>query len=219
MQSWSWVWPFATPHALQQARLPCPSLSPRVCSNSYPLSQWYHPTISSSASPFSSCPQSFQTSGSSSNEKITFCIRWPKYWSFSFSISSSSEYSGLISFRIDSFDHLVVLLKVFSGTTVWKHQFFGIQSSLWSNSHVCIWLQEKPELWLYGPLSSKWYLCFLMCCLCCHSFSSKKQASFNFMAVVTIHSDLGAQEEKNLSLLLLFPLPFSVKSWDWMPRS
>ena len=45
-------------------------------------------------------------------------IRWPKYWSFSFSISSSSEYSGLISFRIDSFDHLVVLLKVFSGTTV-----------------------------------------------------------------------------------------------------
>ena len=52
------------PHGLQHARLPCPSLSPRVCSNSYPLSQWCHPTISSSVTHFFSCPQSFLPSGS-----------------------------------------------------------------------------------------------------------------------------------------------------------
>ena len=65
------------------------------------------------------------------------CIRWPKYWSFSFSISPSNEYSGLISFR---FDYLISLSKglsrVFSNSTVQKHQFFGIQLSLWSNSHI-----------------------------------------------------------------------------------
>ena len=72
-----------------------------------------------------------------SNESA-LCIRWPKYWNFSFSISPSNEYSGLISFRIDWFDFLVVqgLSRIFSSTTVQKHQFFGTQPSLWSNSHI-----------------------------------------------------------------------------------
>ena len=66
---------------------------------------------------------------------LALCIRWPKYWSFSFSISPSSEYSGLISFRIDWVDLLTVqgLSRVFSSTTVQKHQFFGPQPSLWSD--------------------------------------------------------------------------------------
>ena len=73
-----------------------------------------------------------------SNESV-LRIRWPKYWSFC--ISPSNEYSGLISFRFDWFDLLAVQgtlrsLLVFSNTTVWKHQFFGAQSSLWSNSHI-----------------------------------------------------------------------------------
>ena len=72
--------------------------SPGVCSNSCLLSQWWHPTISYSVTHFS-CSQSFPVS-KSSNE-VAFCIRWPKYWSFSFSICPSNEYSGLISFRID----------------------------------------------------------------------------------------------------------------------
>ena len=65
-------------------------------------------------------------------------IRWPKYWSFSFSISPSNKYSGLISFRIDWFDLLAVqgFLRVFSNTSVQKHQFFGTQLSLWSNFHM-----------------------------------------------------------------------------------
>ena len=73
-------------------------------------------------------------------------IRWPKYWSFSFSINPSNEYSGLTSFRFDSLICLQSkgLLKVFSNTTVQKHQFFGAQPSLWSNSHIYIWLPEKP---------------------------------------------------------------------------
>ena len=73
-----------------------------------------------------------------SNESV-LCIRWPKYWGFSFNISSSSEYSGLISFRIDWFDLFAVqggLSRVFSNTTVQKHQFFSAQPSLWSNSHI-----------------------------------------------------------------------------------
>ena len=71
-----------------------------------------------------------------SNESV-LPIRWPNYWSFSFSISSSNEYSGLISFRMDWFDLLAMkgLSRVFSNTTVQKHQFFGVQLSLWSNSH------------------------------------------------------------------------------------
>ena len=90
------------PHELQLTSLPCPSLSPGVCSNSCSLSQWCHPTISSSVSPFPSCPQSSPASGSALH------IRWPKCWSFTFNISPSNEYSGSISFRIDWFDLLVV---------------------------------------------------------------------------------------------------------------
>ena len=91
-------------HGLQHIRLPCPLLSPRVCSNSYPLSQWWHPTISS-VTPFSSFPQFFPASVSF---PVSLCIRWPMYWSFNFSTSPSNEYAGLIFFRIDWFALLAV---------------------------------------------------------------------------------------------------------------
>ena len=94
------------PHWLQHARLPCNSLSPRVCSNACPLSWWCHPTISSLAIPFSSCLHSFPASVFS--KKSSLCISWPMCWSFSFSISPSNEYSGLTSFRMDWFDLLAV---------------------------------------------------------------------------------------------------------------
>ena len=105
------------PHGLQHDRLPCPSLSPGVCSNSCPLSQWCHPTISSSVFPFFSCPQSLPASVSFSNELAPH-IRWPKDWSFSFSISPSNEYSGLISFRMDWLDLLAVQGKNVSLATI-----------------------------------------------------------------------------------------------------
>ena len=86
-----------------------------VCSDSSPLSQWCHQTISSSVVPFSSCPQSFLAIRVFSNA-LALCIRWPKYWSCSFSISPSSKYSRLISFMIEWFDLLAVqgTLRVFS---------------------------------------------------------------------------------------------------------
>ena len=90
------------PHGLQHTRLPCPSLSPRVCSNSCPLSRWCHPTTSSSVATSSSCLQSFHFRVFPN--ELALHIRWPKYWSFSFSKGPSSEYSGLTSFRIDWFD-------------------------------------------------------------------------------------------------------------------
>ena len=125
------------PHGLQHARLPCPSLSPGVCSSSCPMSQWWHPTISSSVVPFSSCPQSLPASVISN--KSALHIRWPKYWSFSFSfsISPSNEYSRLISFRIDWFDLLTVqgtlknLLQHHNSkaSVLWHSAFFMVQLS------------------------------------------------------------------------------------------
>ena len=87
------------PHESQHARPPCPSPTPGVHSNSSPSSQWRHPAISSSVVPFSSCPQSLPASESFSNES-TLRMRWPEYWSFSFSIIPSKEIPGLISFRM-----------------------------------------------------------------------------------------------------------------------
>ena len=94
------------PPGLQHARLPCPSPTPRVYPNSRPSSDG-HSTVLSFVISFSSCLQSFPVIRVFSNESA-LCIRWPKYWSFSFSISPSNEHPGLISFRMDWLDLLVV---------------------------------------------------------------------------------------------------------------
>ena len=130
------------PRGLHHPRLCCPLLSPGVCSNSCLLSQWCHPTISSLSLHFSSYLQSFPASGSFPVSWLS----WLKYWSLTFSISPSNEYSGLISFRIDWFGLFAVqgLSRVFSSTRIRKHQFLDSQPSLWSSSYVCTWLLEKP---------------------------------------------------------------------------
>ena len=84
------------------------------------------------------------------------------------------------------------LSRVFSSTTVWKHQFFSTQPSLWSSSHIHTWLLEKPQLWKYGPLSPKWCFYSFNTLSRLVSFPSKEQASFNFMDVATVCSDFGA---------------------------
>ena len=122
---------------LQHTRPPCLSSTPRVYSTSCPLSWWCYPTISSSVIPFSFRLQSFPAFGKGllkrvcSNESA-LCIRWPKYRSFSFNISPSNEHPGLISFRMDWLDLLQSkgLSRVFSNTTIQKHQFFSAQLSL-----------------------------------------------------------------------------------------
>ena len=125
------------PHELQHARLPCPSLSPTVCSNSCPLSQWCHPTISSSVTPFSSWLQPFPASGAFHQVAVgasTSASVLPMNIQGWFPLGLT----GLISLQSKG------LSGVFSSTTVWKHQFFGTQLSLWSNSHIRSWLLEKP---------------------------------------------------------------------------
>ena len=94
------------PHESQHTRLPCPSPTPRAHPNSCPSSRWCHPAISSYVVPFSSCLQSLPASESFPMSQL--CIRWPKYWSFSFSISPSKEHPGLISFQMDRLDLLAV---------------------------------------------------------------------------------------------------------------
>ena len=132
------------PHGLQHSRLPCPSLSPGVCSNSCSLSQWCLPTTSSSVAPFS-CPQSFLASG-------TFPMSW-LFMSIGQNIGASVSASVLpmniqnwFPLGLTSFISLLFkgLSRIFSSTTVWKHQFFSPQLSFWSNSHICAWLLEKP---------------------------------------------------------------------------
>ena len=95
------------PHELQHARPPCPSPTPGVHPNPSPSSRWCHPTISSSVVSFSSCSQSFPVSGSFP-VSLALLIGWPKYWSFSVSITPSNEHPGLISFRMDRLDLLAV---------------------------------------------------------------------------------------------------------------
>ena len=120
------------PHGLQHARLLCPSPSPGACSNSGPLSQWHHPTISF-CHPHLLLPSVFTSIRVFSNESALH-IRWLKYWSFNFSINPSNEYSGLISFKIDWFDLLAVqgTLKESSPAP----QFESISSSALSLLHV-----------------------------------------------------------------------------------
>ena len=123
------------PHESQHARPPCPSPTPGVHSDSHPPSQWCHPAISSSVVPFSSCPQIPPSIRVFSNES-TLHLRWPKYWSFSLSISPSNEHPGLISFRMDWLDFLAVqgtlksLQHHSSKASILRHSaFFTVQLS------------------------------------------------------------------------------------------
>ena len=147
VQSPSHIWFFATPWtAACQASLS--STVSQSLLNSCSSNRWCHPTISSSVIPFSSLLQSFPASGFFPMRCPSISIRWPKYWSFSFSINPSNEYSGLISFRMDWFDLLAVqgtlksLLQHHSSkaSILWRSAFFMIQ--LWktfSSSHVWMW--------------------------------------------------------------------------------
>ena len=133
------------PHGLQHAGPPCPSPTPRVYSSSCPLSWWYHLVTSSSTIPFSSCLQSFPASGSFPMSQF-----FPSGGQ-SIGVSASASvlpmnikdwfplgWTSLISLQPKG------LSRVFFNTTVQKHQFFGALLSLWCNSHIHIWLLEKP---------------------------------------------------------------------------
>ena len=130
------------PHGLLHARLPCPSLHPRACSNSCPLSWWCHPTISSTVLPFFSCLQSFPASES-----------YPMSHCFTSGGQSIRVSASVLPMNIQDWFPLQLpglislqskwLTRVFSNTTVQKHQFFSAQP-LWSKFHIHTWLLERP---------------------------------------------------------------------------
>ena len=140
------------PHGPHHDRPPCSSPTPRVYSNSSPSSQWCHPAISFSVVPFSSCLQFFPASGSFPVSQLFTSGGQSTGVSPSASLLpkksqgwSPSEWTGWISLQSKG------LSRVFSNTTVQKHQFFSAQLSSQSNSHIHTWPQEKSQPWLDGP--------------------------------------------------------------------
>ena len=143
-------------------------------------------------------PSIFPSKKVFSNESALH-TRWPKYWSFS--ISPSYEYAGVISLRIEwiwSSCSSKGLWRIFSNTPVQKYQFFCLlyaQPFLWSNSHV-LTPGKTTVLTRWTFVSQIMSLLLKFTVWVCHSFSSKEQVSFHFTAAVTICSDFGAQENK-----------------------
>ena len=144
------------PHELQHASPPCLPPTPRVHSNSCPSSGWCHPAISSSVIPFSSCPQSLPASGSFPMSQLFASGGQSTGVSASASVlpmntqdRSPLGWTGWISLQSKR------LSRVFSNTTVQKHQFFSAQLSSQSNSHIHTWLLEKPQPCLDRPLLAK----------------------------------------------------------------
>ena len=127
------------PHGLQHPRLPCPSPSPWACSNSCPLSWWYHPTISFSVIPFSSRLQAFPASGS---------FPMSQFFSSSGQSIEASATALVLPINIQGWFHLGQsrgLSRIFPKTTVQKGQFFGAQPFLQPNSHIHTWLLKKKH--------------------------------------------------------------------------
>ena len=181
------------PQELQDCRLSCPSPSPRICSNSCPLSQWCHPTVSSSVTPFS-LPSMFPSIRVFSNE-LALHIKWPKHWSFSFSISISNEDAVLFPLGWTDWiflqsKGLLSLLQYYSSkASILRHSaFFIVQLS-----HLYMITGKKPQLWQDVPLSVKWCLLFNVLSRLVIAFLSRGK-QLNFMAAVTICSDIGGQE-------------------------
>ena len=151
--------PSLSPHGLQHTRLPWPSPSPGVCSNSCPLSQWCHHLLF--CCPLFFLPSSFPSTSVFSNE-LALWMRWPNIGALASVLPMNIQgwfplgLTGLISLWSKR------LTRDFSNATIQNHSFFCAQPSLWSKSHISTLLLEKPYLRLYGSLLAKWYLCFLM---------------------------------------------------------
>ena len=183
-------------HGLQHSKLPCPSLFPRVCSNSCPLNQWCHPTISSSVIPFFSCLQSFLASGPFPMSQF-FASDGQSTGPFSFSIRPLNEYSGLISFRIDWFNLAVHgLSRVFSSTTVESVNSFVLRllygptltsvHDYWKNHNFeYVDLCQQSDVSACNMLS-RFVIAFL----------PRSKCLLISLVAFTVCSDFGAQENK-----------------------
>ena len=203
------------PHESQHARPPCPKPTPGVHSNPCPSSQWCHPTISSSVVPFSFCPQSFPASGSFPTSQF-FASGWAEYWSFSFSISLSNEYSGLISFRMDWLD-----LPAVQGTLKSLFQHHSSKASILLHLAFCVVQISHPYMTIGKTIA-----------LTRQTFVGKvKSLAFNMLSRFFItflprstglfischHLQWFGSPKSSLPLFPLFLHLFTMKWWDRMP--
>ena len=189
------------------ARQAGPSPTPGVYSNSYPFSQWCHPTISSSVIPFSSFLQSFPASGS-------FQMR--QFFASGGQIIRVSASASVLPVNIQDWFplgmtglislHSKALSRVFSNTTVQKYQFFSTHISIHDDWKKHSFVSKVMSL--FFNMLSKFVIAFL-----------SRGKYLNFMAAVTVYSDLGAQEEKICHCFPAFPLLFAMKWWEWMQWS
>ena len=160
----------------------CPSPSPEDCPRSRPLKRWCHPAISSSDALFF-CSKSFPASGTFSMIQLFASVDQNTGASASASIIPMSiqgwfplRLTGLISLLSNGFS------RVFSSTTVWRHQFFGPLPSSESMFHNLMWPLGRPQPWLYGPLSAEQCLCFSTHCLGLSQLSCQEAIIFWFYA-------------------------------------
>ena len=216
VQSLSHVQLFVTPWTAAP-RLPCPSPISRAWLYSSPLSWWCHPTTSSFVIPFSSCLQSFPASGSSNESALH--IRWPKYWSFSFNISPSNEYSGLISFKMDWLHLLAVqgtlksLLQHHSSkaSILQCSAFFIVQLSypyMTSGKTIALtrWTFVGKAMSLLSNIQSRLVIAFL------------PRSKHLLISWLQSPSAVILEPPKiKLPLFPLFPHLFVMKWWDQMP--
>ena len=180
-------------------RLPYPSLSPGVWLNECPLGWWCYLIIS-----FSAAPLSFSFNLSQHHGRVRFCIRWSKYWSFSFSMNPSNEYSWFISFWSDLF---WFPLSLFFSTTIPKHQFLGAQPYLWTSSHIRndYWKNHSSD---YGKVMSAFNTLF--------GFVRTLLPRSKHLLISWLQSPstmILEPKKKN------FPLLFAMKWWDPIPWS
>ena len=187
----------------QYARLPCSSLSPRVCSKLSPLSQWCYLIVSSSAAPSSLCHQSFPATG---------CF--PITWLFIPDGQSIGASSSVLPMNIQGWFPLGLtgwislqskgLSRVFSSTTIWKHPFFSTQLFLWAKSHPYLTTRKTLALTIWNFVGKMMSQLFNMLFRFVIVFFSKEKIPFNF----TVSNDFGSQENKTCHCFSFY-LPWS----------
>ena len=195
----------------------CPLLSPRVCSNSCLLTQWCHLTVSSSVAPVSSCPQSFPASGSLPVSQF--------FASGGQGIGTSASAPVLpvniqdwFSLRLTALIFLQSrgLLRVFSSTTIWKHQFFIAQSSLWSNSHIQTWLLEDHRFDYMDLCGKVMSLLFIKLSRFIIAFFPRSKpfliSWLQLLSAVTLET----KKMKSVTTSTFSRL-FVMKWWEWVP--
>ena len=206
------------PHGLQHTRPSCPSPTQGVYSNSCPLSQWYHPTTASSVHPPFLPPSIFPSISVFSNESV-LCMRWPKYWSFSFSISPSNEYSGLISFRMDWLDLLAV-----QGTLKSLLQHHSSKASILQRSAFFIIQLSHPYTTTGKTIALARWTFITLSTFVRQQVSKPYVVAFfflkNFSLLISlVHNLSSSSKENNCYIFVLFGLSGRTPNWHFLMKA